>query len=186
MAKTITTVLNELSRSYIPHIKSRYTIDFDFVGANSDMSGVIMFKNFFKDIHAISLQLPGYDANFEPITAGRDLNRLVGLRPSDINPFQGFKFTFINDKHMILRRAFVEWYYAVKNFASQPLKSIDVNYFAHATIKIYDQANVQSATFRAKLLIIDMIEPGDLAWSSQEEYSTTTIKLQNAGDMKFI
>jgi len=185
MAKSLTTVLNELSSSYTPHIKSRYTIDFEFPFLNQGnaMSLVLAYKSYFTNIYAISLDLPGYDAGFEQINAGRNLNVVLGARPSDINPFQGFKFTFINDKFMLTRKAFTRWYYAVKNATGKPTKKIPPACYANATIKMYGENNKLTATLDARNLLVDVIEPTQLAWSSQEEYSVTTVKMHNIGDM---
>ena len=185
MAKSLTTVLNELSSSYTPHIKSRYTIDFEFPFLNQGnaMSLVLAYKSYFTNIYAISLDLPGYDAGFEQINAGRNLNVVLGARPSDINPFQGFKFTFINDKYMSTRSAFTYWYYSVKIAAPQPTRGVPIECYANATIKMYDEKNRPSAILKATNLLVDVIEPTQLAWSSQEEYSVTTVKMHNIGDM---
>ena len=188
MAKSLTTVLNELSNSYIPHIKSRYTIDFTFpfISDGTDMALVYSSVPYFSNIYAISVDLPGYDAGFEQVTASRNINIILGARPSDINPFQGFKFTFINDKFMLTRKAFTRWYYAVKNATGKPTKKIPPACYANATIKMYGENNKLTATLDARNLLVDVIEPTQLAWSSQEEYSVTTVKIHNAGDMVIV
>lgn len=185
MAKSLTTILNELSKSYTPHIKSRYTIDFDFpfLQSGNAMNITYAYIPYFKNIYAISLDLPGYDAGFEQINAGRNINVVLGARPSDINPFQGFKFTFINDKYMSTRKAFTNWYYAVKLAAPQPTRGVPNECYANAIIKMYDEYNKISAVLKATNLLVDVIEPTQLAWSSQEEYSVTTVKIHNIGDM---
>lgn len=182
--KNLTTIINELSTTYIPHIKSRYTISFDFPYDNGLLIGV--FKKALVDINAISLDLPGYDAGFQQLVISRNINIVAGARPTDINPFQGFKLTFINDVYMRVRKAFTDWYYVIKKEAPSPTSSVPLECYSNATITCYDEKNNSTCKIVAKGLLVDLIEPTELAWSSQEEYSTTTVKLHNVGEMRVI